>query len=69
MAFADNHSLKPVRRLDLRLAQSFYLPHGGVSVALVAQNVLNDDLEYDPRIVPGNSYGQRYFMTLGMNFR
>ena len=69
MSFTDNHMLKPIRRVDLRLAQAFDMPGGDGSIALVVQNALDDDLEYDPRLDPGNSFGRRIFLTLGLNVR
>lgn len=70
MSFLDSKPLKPVRRLDMRLARAYRLGQVQGDVALVVQSVLGRYEEYyPPTTTLQNQFDRRTYVTFSMNFK
>ncbi len=69
MSFLDTKPLKPVRRLDFRLARAYRLGQVNGDVALVVQSALGRyDEYYPPTATLQNQFDRRMYVSFSMNF-
>lgn len=69
MAFTNSKLLKPVRRLDLRLARPYTTRETEGDIALVFQNLLDGYDEYYPRSRRENVFDTRVYLSFSLRFK
>ena len=69
MTFLDANRIKPVRRLDLRLARSYKTSKTEGDVALVFQNLLDGYNEYYPPSKRENAFDTRVYLSFSLHFK
>ena len=69
MAFTDTKLMKPVRRLDMRLARAYKTRKTEGDIALVFQNLLDGYNEYYPSSKRENVFDTRVYLSFSVHFK